>query len=128
MRLVEVTGETSAETLMLHPRRAVGGGGAQKKPRIRRCAAQNEQGNEANYFFVSVFFSIVPEPPHFAQFLPSLAASTQHEWLQALPSALAVAQHLATLDSVLVSAANATLAARSEPTRNATIDWDDFFM
>jgi len=63
----------------------------------------------ANYFFAA----ISPDPPHFAQFFPSLAAATQHSCAQACPSFSAFTQQPA----FLASSANAKLAVQ----RNATI-------
>src|SRR5262245_3822934 len=65
-----------------------------------------------------------PAPPHFAQFLPSLAASTQQACVQVLPSALALAQQPATLDSAFLSpsAAKAKPAATNAITTNARND------
>lgn len=66
-----------------------------------------------NYFLASA----LPEPPHFSQFFPSLAASAQHSWSQALPFFSAFWQQPACFDSAESDPlAKANPAVRKEAT------------
>ena len=78
--------------------------------------------DEARDYLVAGFLtSALPEPPHFSQFIPALAAAMQHSWVQVLPSFTALAQHAAALASLAGSLApKATPAVSNEPTINAT--------
>jgi hypothetical protein len=92
-----------------------------KKPRAPKGARFEMICCPRGYFFAA----ISPEPPHFAQFLPSLAASAQQPWAQALPSLAALAQQLACL-AAAASAANAKLAANIEARNNGRRSLEDF--
>jgi hypothetical protein len=67
-----------------------------------------EMSAKSDYFFAATG----PEPPHFSQFLPSLAAVVQQPWVHAAPSFSALAQQPACLDSP----ANAKLVTNKEAT------------
>jgi hypothetical protein len=90
------------------------------------CAVCKQICNlRAGYFLGSVLVSTLPEPPHFVQLLPALAASTQQAWVQALPSFAALAQQPAGLLSDFSAAKE--MPAATNATR-ATNDLRDFMM
>ena len=70
----------------------------------------------------------MPDPPHFVQLLPALADSTQQACAHVLPSAEALVQQPATLDSGALSAANMTLAENNEATATAINEFENFFI
>lgn len=74
------------------------------------------------------FFATLPAPPHFVQLLPALADSTQQACAHVLPSAEALVQQPATLDSGALSAANMTLTENNEATATAINEFENFFI
>jgi hypothetical protein len=96
-----------------------------KKPRTESCAADNRQLTENDYC-LSAFFSIFPAPPHFAQLLPALAASTQQACAQVFPASWALTQQPATLP--FSAAANMIPAENNDAAAKAASDFESFFI
>ena len=89
---------------------------APTKEKSRPLRGRLERNQKRPTYFLALAMS--PEPPHLVQFLPSLAASTQHLWAQVLPSLAAAAQHLPGLLSA--APAKARPVAKADTTRRET--------